>query len=226
MQQLVIGKGEIGTAIAEIFQCDAIDKGDKFDKTYDVIHVCIGHSRTFEKTVLDYIKIYKPKYTVVHSTVPVGTCDKHNWVHFPITGVHPHLKESILTFRSLVGGKRASELKGYFGDHGIDITTTEKAGNTEAGKLYNLLTYGINVLIEKEIHQYCEDNDLDYEFVYNEFVTMYNDGYEDMGMNWARMYYLMHKEGGIGGHCVMQNAPKLKTKFSRLLESYNKQYMV
>jgi hypothetical protein len=60
--------------------------------------------------------------------------------------------------------------------------------------------------------------------VYKGFIEMYNNGYEKMGLSNNKIYSLDHREGPIGGHCVMSNAVKLKTKFSKILKKLNNLY--
>lgn len=218
MKHLIIGAGEIGTALQEVLDCDIHDIEPLDEKHYDIIHIAFPYNNSFIKQVKQYQERYTPVHTVIHSTVPVGTSKKLNAVHSPVTGVHPHLAESIKTFTKFVGGDNAEEVAEELRMYNIPAKPVEKSEETEAGKLYNLLTYGINILIEKEIYDYCKKRKLNYDVVYRQFVESYNKGYRDMGMNWAQMYQLEHKAGKIGGHCVTQNAPKLKTKLSKLLK--------
>lgn len=218
MNHLIIGAGEIGNSLKQILDCDIHDVEPFESKHYDIIHVAFPYSKNFIKQVKLYQERYTPTHTVIHSTVPVGTSKKLDAVHSPVTGVHPYLAQSIKTFTKFVGGENAEVVAEELKRFNIPTKAVENSEETEAGKLYNLLTYGINILIEKEIHEYCAKNNLNYDVVYTEFVKSYNKGYKDMGMNWAQMYELKHKPGNIGGHCVTQNAPLLRTKLSKLLK--------
>lgn len=223
MRHLIIGRGEIGTALQKVFKCDIKDIEDIPVKKYDVLHIAIRYSRKFVGIVNAYKKLYKAKYVVVHSTVPVGTCKKAGFIHSPVTGVHPHLAKSLKTFTKFVSNKKIAE---EFRKYGIPAVYVKGSSNTEAGKLYALLIYGVNIALEKEIYRYCEQNNLNYDVVYRQFVKMYNDGYKKMGMKHIKMYELIHKKGGTGGHCVMQNSPMLKTPLTKVLVRENKRNMV
>lgn len=223
MKHLIIGAGEIGQALQQIFGCDIRDKVSDLSGVYDVIHIAYPYFQGFEDSVIKYKMQYKAKYVVIHSTVPVGTSKKIGAIHSPVTGVHPYLKDSILTFTKFVTDK---EMANEFEWYGIPVKYIENSDETEAGKLYALLIYGINVLLEKEIFKYCDENNLAYHNVYEEMVKMYNDGYEAMGMTQFRMYELVHRIGGLGGHCVLQNSPMLNTKFSKFLQDYNDEFVV
>lgn len=218
MKHLIIGQGEIGKALKRIFKCDIRDKDSDLTGQYDIIHIAYPYFKGFEKVTINYKKFYKAKYVIIHSTVPVGTSDRINAIHSPVTGVHPHLAKSIKTFTKFVADKKiVKEFKKY----GIPAKYISSSKDTEAGKLYALLIYGINVLLEKEIYEYCLKNKLNYENVYQEMVKMYNNGYKQMGMGRFQMYKLTHKKGKIGGHCVVQNSPLLKTEFSKFLVKLN-----
>jgi hypothetical protein len=220
---LVIGQGQIGTALAQVLECDSHDI-EPLEGHYDIIHITIPYSSQFKKIVKECQERYTPEITVVHSTVPVGTCEKLGACHSPVTGVHPDLAESMKTFTKFVSGEGAEVVVEAMKAKNIPAVVAGQSGNTEAGKLFALLIYGVNVLLEKEIFEYCEKNGLDYQVTYTEFVKMYNQGYEDMGKPHYKMYDLVHMTGGIGGHCVTQNAPLLKTKFAKLLKRYAKRF--
>ena len=133
MRHLVIGMGEIGSAIQSIFGADYTDpvKGDSFSNgDYDMMHICIPYSKNFEKIVKEYQEEYKPVYTVVHSTVPIGTCNRLDVTHSPCRGKHPSLKESILTFVKYVGGTHADIVAEEFKRHGIPAQAWVSARDT------------------------------------------------------------------------------------------------
>lgn len=225
MTHLVIGQGEIGKALKQVLKCKAHDKTPLEPQHFDVIHIAIPFSNGFAKIVRNYQRRYTPNYTVIHSTVEVGTCEKLKACHSPVTGVHPHLKKSIKTFTKFVGGEGSEVVADELKNYGIPAVPVKFARDTEAGKLFNLLFYGINVLLEKEIWEYCKDNNCDYQTTYKQFVKMYNEGYAKMKMPHIKMYELEHKPGGIGGHCVMENSPMLNTKFSKFLDDYNTSFV-
>ncbi len=224
MKHLIIGNGEVGKALKDIFKCDIHDLDPINNQPYEVIHIAFPYSKKFVKHVKKYQERYNPKYTIIHSTVPVGTSTKLKANHSPITGVHPRLVESIKTFTKFIGGNDSQILSEEFNKYGLNSVAVLRSEETEAGKLYNLLTYGINILIEKEIHQFCMSQNLNYDVVYKDFVKMYNNGYRKLGMSHINIYELEHKEGGIGGHCIVENSPLLKTRFSKILKIFNKRY--
>jgi len=211
MRQLVIGLGEVGSALKNILQCDGYDAAGPLpahDK-YDTLHICFPYSDGFVGFVKAYIETFKPSLIVVHSSVPVGTCDKEGWVHSPIRGVHPNLEQGIRTFVKYFGGARAEEAAQLFSPLGINCYVDEKAANTEALKLWDTTQYGMMILIEKQIAAFCEQHDLNPDLIYRHANKTYNLGYTRLGMEHVVRPYLNHVPGPIGGHCVVPNAELL-----------------
>ena len=223
MQQIIIGnKGQIGSALQAILQCDGVDREELAEfKKYDVMHVAIPFSNEFIDVVEGYKALYAPDLVVIHSTVPVGISRQLDAVHSPCRGVHPNLEEGIRTFIKFFGGERSEEASRLFADLGIPVQITNKAENTEAMKLWDTTIYGANIILEKEIAKYCVDHDLDLDIVYTQACSSYNDGYEALGHPEYKKYVLRHTDGKIGGHCVIPNLALLNTDFTKWLEDYN-----
>ena len=224
-KQLVIGLGEVGTAIQRILGCDGYDPARmvlKVDKQYDVLHICFPYhdADTFNDAVREYVAFHTPSLVIIHSTVPVGTSAIHGAVHSPIRGLHPNLEQGIRTFVKFFGGPKAEEAALLFSDLGIKCLVTDKAENTEAMKLWDTLQYGMAILLQQEIHEYCQDHGLDFSVVYTEANHTYNQGYAALGRPEYAKYVLKHVPGRIGGHCVVPNARLIDTSSAdRLLYS-------
>lgn len=203
---LIIGIGQIGTAIQAVLKCDGHDpaKGKEAKGHYDTIHVCIPYSKDFISEVEKYKKLFTPKHVVVHSTVPVGTCSKVGATHSPVRGVHPFLEPGVRKFVKYFGGGSPSVMHD-FQKKGITCVYTEKPETTELMKLVDTTAYGINILIEKEIKRLCDVNEVPFDMVYTHANMTYNEGYEKLGMPWFSKYVLKHMEGKVGGHCVGNN---------------------
>ena len=221
MNHLVIGLGQIGNAVRELLDCDGRDM-QNIEGEYDVIHICIPYSETFEAQVKAYQHQYKAKYIVIHSTVPVGTSRRLGAIHSPVTGKHPNLLQSLKTFVKFFAGEGAGVIAKEFVNCGCSVKVLSKPENTEAGKLWALNIYGLNILLEKEIHQYCQEHNLDFNEVYTDFVEMYNNGYERIGLPQFKQYKLEHVEGKIGGHCVIKNMEYLDSYLAKLLLELSK----
>jgi hypothetical protein len=210
--QLVIGAGEVGTAIAEVLRsAHGVGVRDlaPLQVQADVIHIAFRWNEQFVEQVKQYEREHQADLVIIHSTVPVGTCDPRDWVHSPVRGRHPDLGRSLLAFRKHFGGHRAEEAATIFGLCGVVTSTHPNAIETEAGKLWELVQYGQQIVTEKCIHQWCKENGADFDVVYRLFAESYNEGYEILEEDWAVRPVLEHMPGPVGGHCVVPGAKLL-----------------
>lgn len=207
MRSIVIGnKGQIGSAIQTILDCDGEDSDFAYEGTYDVLHVCFPWSDSFVEKVVEYQQMHLPQLTIIHSTVPVGTTKQiPNAVHSPCRGKHPDLEGGIRTFVKFFGGEKAAEAAAIFTEAGITCRMTPNSDTTEYMKLMDTEQYRDAIIREKQIHEYCTEHGLDFDVVYTEANQTYNEGYEQLGMPQYKKYVLTHMEGPIGGHCVEPN---------------------
>lgn len=220
---LTIGLGQIGSAIREIVGGDGLDINNQegLSSDYDILHIAIPFSDSFIETVKGYQERFTPEITIIHSTVPVGTSEILGAVHSPVRGIHPHLKEGILTFEKFFGGEKAEEASKIFEAHGIKTIATKNSRDTEAMKLWDTTVYGWNIILEKIIHKYCVENNLDFDVVYTKSNQSYNEGYEKLGHPEYKKYILKHVEGKIGGHCVVPNLELLGGEVSEFIKKLN-----
>lgn len=223
MKHLVVGLGEVGSAIQNIFKADGYDKNWSIEPKgdYDMLHICIPFNEEFHATVELYQKAHNPKWTVIHSTVPVGTTKKLGGVHSPIRGVHPFLYDSIMTFVKYVGGEDSKEVAQIFKLYGLKTFICKDSDTTELMKILDTSTYGLNILIEKETARLCELYGVPLEEVYTHANDTYNEGYATLGMPQFHKYNIKHMDGKIGGHCIMQNAQYLETWINDVLKEKN-----
>lgn len=206
ISNLVIGFGEIGKAVQAVLGCDHHDLNESTAKgEYDIIHVCIPYNSEFEKNVVLYQQLFNPKHTVIHSTVPVGVSSKLNAVHSPVRGVHPTLEQSVRTFVKYFGGKDAEIVAKEFEKKGVTCIYLSEAKTTELMKLVDTTSYGVNILIQKEIKRLCDEHGVSFDDVYTSSNLTYNEGYEKMTMPQFKKYVLKDYPGKIGGHCILPN---------------------
>ncbi len=224
MRHLVAGLGEVGGALYQVlmskYETLGVDKGESVPGKFDFIHICFPYFKGF----VGEVKRYKKKYggiCVIHSTVPVGTSRKCGATHSPIRGIHPHLKDSILTFTKYFGGEGATEAAWQFENIGIKCKVFNSPEETEMAKLVDLLGYGWNIMLQKEIKRLCDEYGLGFENVYKTYSIDYNKGYEELGYPEFKKYLLKDMPGKIGGHCIMQNMPHLKSEFAKYLIKKN-----
>jgi hypothetical protein len=228
MKTLIIGYGEIGKSLEKVLS----KKYEVYVRDVELIpdiqsahvmHVCFPYSKKFVREVKKYQKWYKPKYTIIHSTVPIGTSNKCNAYYSPVRGVHPHLEESLKTFVKYFAPKNRY-LKNYFTHVGIPIEEADKRETLEVMKLYCTTLYGLNVIAEKEIWTYCKKHDLDFDLVYTKCNQTYNEGYKKLGFPQYSKYVLNHSDGKIGGHCIIPNCYLLDTDIAKFILNQNNKY--
>jgi len=230
----VLGFGEIGKAMAQFYPKVYVRDLDRneFVKGLEVLHVCIPYSKNFVKIVLENIKEYSPELVIIHSTLPLGTTEKivkvHKFtVHSPCRGVHPNLFEGIKTFTKYIGadfagsGRLASE---HLESLGIKTEVLRGTKTSEALKLWETTQYGWFIILEKEIHKWCEENSIPFDRVYFNANLSYNEGYWALGRYDVIRPTLQHIDGEIGGHCVINNCKLLDSSISEIILEKNETY--
>ena len=238
----ILGKGEIGTAISEVYasttaNCVILykDLKLKLDDDFtdiDVLNVCIPYitEDQFVGDVSKTVTEFKPSLTIIHSSVqPSSTKDEKTTiqkiidltsntrvVHSPVRGVHPHLYDGIKTFVKFIGAEtpEAGKLaKEHLDTLGIEsLVTTSK--NTELTKLLSTSYYGICIAFTEEMGKLCDQSGADFDVVVKQWNETYNDGYIKLDKsNVVRPVLYRLSDDKIGGHCVLPNANLLKRKF-------------
>lgn len=223
MRSIIIGLGEVGTAIKEVFEeahgygfyddWAGVDKDGSFgnlEKPFDVMHVCIPYSKNFKKIVLEYKEKFKPQYTIIHSTVPVGTSTDLIALHSPIRGIHPKLKDGVKTFPKFIGGPTASELADYFRKANIKVIIFDNPETTEALKLFDTEYYRTCIEFAHRVKKYCDKHGLNFSEVYTIPNMTYNEGYTKLDHPEYVRPVLQPIMTKIGGHCLLPNKELIK----------------
>lgn len=220
MKHIVIGFGEVGQAIQSVFGCcPFVDINHKsktvesewvHNKVEGIMHVCIPFSDYFNATVIGYQLTFKPAYTVIHSTVPVGTCRPLNAIHSPIRGLHPNLYEGVKTFVKFLGGEEASKVADEFRRHGLKIMLFDKQETTELGKLLDTEYYRACIEFALRSKELCNKHGVPYSEAYTLFNMTYNEGYTKLNHPEYVRPVLEAIMKPISGHCVMPNKELLE----------------
>lgn len=219
MKLLIIGNGEIGKSLHKIFGGDITDRTD-LQGEYEIIHIAFPYTEDFIGEVKRYQNLYHPKYTVIHSTVPVGTSRKCGAIHSPVVGIHPFLEESLKTFTKFLGGEQASEVADYFRKAGMKVYITDKPETTELMKLLCTANYGIMVEYTKDIKRQCNKYKVPFE-AWTLWNDNYNKGYVKLGQEQFVRPNLVPIMNKIGGHCVLPNVGMIETPFTKFLRKLN-----
>lgn len=226
MKSLVIGKGEVGKSLYEVlspyYDTQLLGRDDEFEGEVEILHICFPFSEKFESEVKRYREKYKPKYTVVHSTVPPKTCERLGITHSPIRGNHPFLAQSIRTFVKFVGGVNADEVAEYFRRAGLKVYICRSSTTTELGKIFSTTYYGLCIEFIKEMEQTTRKYKTPFSEAFTLFQDTYNKGWCEMGHPEYQRPILQPIQKNINGHCVLPNLELIKTKFTTFLKKLNK----
>jgi len=222
----ILGLGEIGKAIYQLYPkgTEVLFKDldhDYFEQGMDVMHVCIPYSDDFRDIVKTNQSDYKPKLTIVHSTVPVGTTqhlgDYGDTVHAPVRGVHPNLVEGLKTFVMYIGYEDkeiAIKAESMLAKLGIDTVIVKDSRHTELAKLLSTTYYALCISLHAYANRLCNSEGLDFDNVMTNWTDTYNEGYTQLGMeSVVRPTLYPPKDDIIGGHCILQNAKMLQDQF-------------
>jgi UDP-N-acetyl-D-mannosaminuronate dehydrogenase len=242
---LIIGLGEVGQALFEIFK-----ESRKFDvfgfdlnkekmmnsekqlpEKVDVMHICYScnDQETFILTTIEYIKKINPELTIIESTIPPGTTKKifketkKQIVHSPIRGMHrtlENMKKDILFWTKYIGGitKNATEeARKHFEKIGLNVKILKSSVETELAKLFETTYRAWMISCFQEMHRISKYFEADF----NEVIDILED------IHRVRLNKPLHFPGVIGGHCLIPNVKLLlsiyDSKFLRIiLESNNK----
>jgi UDP-N-acetyl-D-mannosaminuronate dehydrogenase len=226
---LVVGLGEVGHALFELFK-----ETGKFDVyVFDVdtekmrrivgdkkppskvnfMHICYPcfNRNEFVKTTLDYIKKFKPKLTIIESTIPPGTTQKiyelsnSPIVHSPIRGMHKNLesmKRDIRFWTKYVGGvteQSAKLAQKHYEKLGLKVKILKSPLETELAKLFETTYRAWMIACFQEMHRISKHFEADFDQV----VDMIED------IHRVDLNKPLHYPGVIGGHCLIPNTELL-----------------
>lgn len=235
---LIVGLGEVGHALFELLK-----ESGKFDvygldideekmkrivgeirppRNVDVMHVCYPcvEQEKFVQTTLDHIGEFKPKLTIIESTVPLGTTQNiyelsnSPIVHSPIRGMHKTLetmKLDILFWSKYIGGttKESTDVaRKHFEKLGLKVKILEGPVETELAKLFETTYRAWMIACFQEMHRISRHFGGDL----NEVVDMLED------IHRVRLNKPLHYPDVIGGHCLIPN-------IELLLKSYDSTFL-
>lgn len=212
-KHITVGLGEVGTAIRQIFNTDGYDKNqakETLDEQYDVLHVCIPYSDDFVTIVKGFQELWKPKFTIIHSSVPVGTSRQCNALHSPIRGLHPNLYGGIMTFPKFIGGEQASLVADMFRRAGLKVILCDKQETTELGKLLDTEYYRECVEFTLKAKRLADKLGVPFHESYTLFNQTYNEGYTKLNHPEYIRPVLQPIMKEIGGHCLLPNQKLLE----------------
>ena len=230
MTNLIIGMGNVGTALYKVLKesdptIQTMDiKSQEVKTPVGIMHICFPYDSIFEKYVSNYISIFKPKITVIHSTIPVGTTrrliniTKARIAHSPVVGQHDALEKGLKTFEKWIGPSSHTvgmRLAKYFKKAGLKPKIKSSPEVTELAKLLSTYRYGLSIARAQEEAKICQQIDLNFAEVSTEFIRMYNKGYKELGIKEVMQPNTF--PGIIGGHCILPNLDLLEQQYPDLI---------
>jgi UDP-N-acetyl-D-mannosaminuronate dehydrogenase len=178
----------------------------------DVMHVCFPfRDGKFVAQVVEYIKRYQPRITIVNSTVAPGTTRRIAMesgkpvVNSPVRGKHARMREEMLHYTKFIGAldsESGAAAAKHFQSIGMRTKLLASPETTEIAKLTETTYFGVLIAWAQEVERYCKGVSADYE----EVISFY----EEIKFFPPIKYF----PGVIGGHCVMPNIAILLERFS------------
>ncbi|PYU09952.1 MAG: hypothetical protein DMG37_21865 [Acidobacteria bacterium] len=211
---VVVGLGEVGKPLLQIVSeyhdvigVDITPPTERFDEV-DVLHICYPFQiKDFVSESARYIELFKPKVTIINSTVAVGTTRavaeraRAVVVNSPVRGKHARMVEEMRSYAKFVGAldlAGAQDAADHFESVGLKARILSSPEATELAKLTETTYFGLMIAWAQELERFCDQAGQNY----GEIVSFY----EEIGFFPKIKYY----PGVIGGHCVMPNIEILR----------------
>ena len=235
---LIVGLGEVGRPLFELIKESGeydvygldLDKAKmktleqtSLPRNIDIMHVCLpcSNKEKFISIVRDYIERFRPRLTIINSTVPPGTSmelyetsNEARIAHSPIRGVHKgddHMKGEIKRWTKYIGGTSgqvAEAARRHFEKVGLKTKVLTGSTETELAKLYETTYRAWMISCFQEMHRIA----LHFNANFDDAIDFLEDTHR------ARLDRPVMFPGEIGGHCIIPN-----TKL--LLESYDSEFL-
>ena len=211
---VVVGLGEVGkpllNLISEYHAAIGVDVTPPADPIVDVdvLHICFPFEiRDFVSETARYIELFRPRLTIINSTVGIGTTRRvaartgTAVVHSPVRGKHARMLEEMKAYTKFVGaldpasGQRAAE---HFQSVGLKTRVLSAPEATELAKLTETTYFGLMIAWAQELERYCDHT---------------RQAYEDVASFYDEIKFfpqVKYFPGIIGGHCVMPNIEILR----------------
>lgn len=223
---LVIGLGEVGKPLFEVisdhFDVVGVDiQPVDFNDECEIMHICFPFQVPgFIDQCVEYIDKYRPKLTVINSTVSPGTTRSVYQkagtaiAYSPVRGKHIVMKQEILHYFKFIGGidpESSQKASDHFQAVGMKTKVLSSPESAELAKLTETTYFGVLIAWAQELERYCDQLSVNYDEVSSIFEEI------------AYLPPVKYFPGIIGGHCVMPNITILKESFkSDLLDAIEK----
>jgi UDP-N-acetyl-D-mannosaminuronate dehydrogenase len=195
---------------------------EKFPGTIDVLQICLpcGNPEKFSHIIKGYVEQYKPKLTIINSTVPPGTtlmvaanCQCPT-AHSPARGVHinsEHMIWEMKRWTKYVGGAdsvASKAVKDHFEKLGLKVKALKSCRETELAKLFETTYRAWMITCFQEMHRISRAFNADFDEAVDFLEDTHLERYDRPVMF----------PGVIGGHCLIPNT-------ELLLKSYDSDFL-
>ncbi len=216
---IIVGNGEIGSALAEVLGpyhdlkvVDIVRNTTPRTAGCDFMHICFPYETVagdFVGEVRRYARAYKPQVIVIHSTVKPGTSRQCGATHSPVVGIHPYLAESLRTFKKMIGGPSAGRVARHFMAAGMRVQLYPEPEITEWMKVLSTTYYGLQISWAQHVNEIAERENIPFS-AWREWTADYNEGYAALGRPEYVRPTIQPVKGPIGGHCCLPNLGLLR----------------
>jgi UDP-N-acetyl-D-mannosaminuronate dehydrogenase len=205
---VVAGLGEIGKPLLELASKNHDAVGVDVSpapriEAVEILHVCYPFQiKDFIGETERYIDLFKPRLTIINSTVAVGTtraiAERTGAVivSSPVRGKHARMIEELHMYTKFIGAMdlTAGELAAdHFNSIGLNTKLLSSPEATELAKLTETTYFGLMIAWAQEVERYCDQSGQEY----GEVASFYDE---------VKFFpTVKYFPGIIGGHCVMPN---------------------
>ena len=220
MKSSIIGLGEVGAGLFAIlknhYEIQWFEKHSDPHYGTEIMHICLPWGDEFHATVEQYVAVQQPTFLVVHSSVPVGTCEKLSKstgvtvFHSPIRGQHPDMTGGILNYVKYIGSDLLDtvineQVCAYFEKAGIKTKLLGGTKTTELAKLLELCRYGTYIAFAKEQEQICKHFGVDYAKCVTQYEATRSEGLTRINRSDLCQPILYPFKDYVGGHCTVED---------------------
>jgi hypothetical protein len=219
MKTLIIGAGQVGSAIkenVERFHETLIRDVQPLDaEGIEVIHICYPDHDGFEVTTRKYIDQYKPRLTIINSSVRVGTTLKcgDDVIYSPTRGRHPNLAKEMKVFHKCIAGLNQTKVdlaRAYFAACGFKVLTSSNPESLEFLKVMSNVHMGLEIAWRQEVQRMMDRFGID-SAEYDAWEVTYRQGLLEIGDH--NLLRPIMRPDPIGGHCVLPCTELLREQF-------------
>src|SRR5436309_11596631 len=170
---VVVGLGEVGKPLLELISkhhnAVGIDIWPSVAdvSSVDVLHICYPfQDREFVGETARYTELFRPRLTIINSTVAVGTTravaqrTDATVAYSPVRGKHAHMLEDLQRYTKFVGALNrslAEEAAQHFESLDLKTKVVSSPEAVELAKLTETSFFGLLIAWAQEIERYADE---------------------------------------------------------------------